>query len=446
MDSSMEASSSSSYSSQMATLCSYSAPAVRRDCYNEHPAVASLSPMEAENYRSSKKIVVEGVAVPNPIRDFRESSLPEYMLKIFKSEGYTHPSPIQAQGWPVALSGRDLVGVAETGSGKTLTFVLPAIVHVEAQPPLGRGDGPIALILAPTRELAQQTVEAFEKYARRQRCSCVYGGVPRGPQQRELQSGVEIVVATPGRLLDFLDTRATNLRRVSFLVFDEADKMLDMGLGPHMADICSRLPEAERQTLMFTATWTEEVQLLARQFLSKFAVKVKVGSTDLAVNENIEQAVHVVEEDAKADSFLSILSSVSRGDSKILVFAGTRKKADTLCAALRDAGWKAMCLHGDKGQQERDHVLQCFRDGTVPMIVATDVAARGLDIKGVDYVINFDLPLNVESYIHRIGRTGRAGSYGKAISFFTVEDEPIAWDLMCVLEDAHQRVDPKLRD
>ncbi|KAG7158143.1 ATP-dependent RNA helicase DDX17-like 1 [Homarus americanus] len=359
-----------------------------------------------------------------------------------RRQGYEQPTPIQGQGWPISLQGRDFVGIAQTGSGKTLGYILPAIVHINHQPYLERGDGPIALILAPTRELAQQILTVAQDYGASSkirstcvfggapkgpqirdlergvevsiRSTCVFGGAPKGPQIRDLERGVEICIATPGRLIDFLEAGKTNLRRTTYLVLDEADRMLDMGFEPQIRKIVDQI-RPDRQTLMWSATWPKEVRNLAEDFLKDY-IQLNVGSLSLAANHNILQIVDVCQEIEKDNKLRQLLEEImAEKESKIIVFAETKRKVDDLTRrmrreglrqllnemaqerayktiifietkrkvedvtrGLRSTGWPAMCIHGDKSQQERDWVLSEFRSGRAPILVATDVAARGL--------------------------------------------------------------------
>lgn len=296
-----------------------------------------------------------------------------------KAQGFPAPTAIQSQGWPMALSGRDVVGIAETGSGKTLTYCLPAIVHINAQPLLAPGDGPIVLVLAPTRELAVQIQQEITKFGRssRIRNTCVYGGVPKGPQIRDLSRGVEVCIATPGRLIDMLEAGKTNLRRVTYLVLDEADRMLDMGFEPQIRKIIGQI-RPDRQTLMWSATWPKEVRALASDFLSDF-IQVNIGSMDLAANHRITQIVEVVSDPEKRDRMIKHLEKImDNKENKILIFVGTKRVADDITRFLRQDGWPALSIHGDKQQNERDWVLDQFKTGKSPIMVATDVASRGI--------------------------------------------------------------------
>jgi len=358
---------------------------------------------------------------------------------------FSAPTAIQSQGWPMAMSGRDMVGIAETGSGKTLAYILPAIVHINAQPFLESGDGPICLVLAPTRELAVQIQQECERFGKSSKIksTCVYGGVPKGPQIRDLTRGVEIVIATPGRLIDMLEMGKTNLRRVTYLVMDEADRMLDMGFEPQIRKIVDQV-RPDRQTLMWSATWPKEVQNLARDYLKDY-IQVNIGSLEISANHRVTQIVRVCTTDEKRDLVLKNLANISREEScKTLLFVAKKSEADQLCHYLKSNGYPALSIHGDKTQEARDYSLGQFKSGRYQILVATDVAARGLDVKDIKFVINYDFPACIEDYVHRIGRTGRANSYGTSISYFTADNSRLARSLVSILKEANQEVDPQL--
>lgn len=320
-------------------------PKFEKSFYKEDPAVSNRSSREVDAFRREHKISVQGRGVPRPVQTFDEAGFPSYVMSEVKAQGFTAPTAIQSQGWPMALSGRDVVGIAETGSGKTLTFCLPAIVHINAQPLLSPGDGPIALVLAPTRELAVQIQQEMTKFGKSSRIknTCVYGGVPKGGQIRDLTRGVEIVIATPGRLIDMLESGKTNLRRVTYLVLDEADRMLDMGFEPQLRKIVGQI-RPDRQTLMWSATWPKEVRQLASDFLNDF-IQVNIGSMDLAANHMITQIVEVVSDFEKRDRTVKHLEQIMDQDrnNKVLIFTGTKRIADEITRFLRQDGWPALC-------------------------------------------------------------------------------------------------------
>eukprot|EP01083_Nonionella_stella_P163565 538705_1 len=414
----------------------------QKNFYIESQSVSQRPDAEIDAYRQHHQMTVSPGA-PRPVTSFEEAGYPDYILEEIRAAGFLKPTPIQCQGWPMAMSGRDMIGVAQTGSGKTLSFLLPGIVHINAQPLLQPGDGPIVLVLAPTRELACQIKEEVDKFGHssRIRNTCCYGGASKGPQGRDLRNGVEIVIATPGRLLDFLENRETNLKRVTYLVFDEADRMLDMGFEPQIRKIVSQV-RPDRQTLLWSATWPREIQGLARDFL-RDPLQVNVGSLETQANKDVTQNVMVVDKYEKQRRFYTILKDKMNGQ-KILVFTATKRMADSLTRELRQEGWPALALHGDKNQKERDWVLAQFKSGKTPLVIATDVASRGLDVKDIMVVINYDFPNSVEDYVHRIGRTGRAGATGDSYTLFTSDDAKKAAPLVKVMREANQAVPPEL--
>ncbi|CAH0730062.1 unnamed protein product, partial [Brenthis ino] len=439
----------------------------QKNFYVPHPNVQRRSMADVEAYRSEHQITVKGRDVPAPSIYFEEGGFPDYAMKEILKQGFPNPTPIQAQGWPIALSGRDMVGIAQTGSGKTLAYILPAIVHIINQPRLLRDEGPIVLVLAPTRELAQQIQQALHSMngitadvsdgnpnnmdivahdfgqSVQVRNTCIFGGAPKGPQGRTLERGVEIVIATPGRLIDFLEKDTTNLRRCTYLVLDEADRMLDMGFEPQIRKIIEQI-RPDRQVLMWSATWPKEVQNLAEEFLHDY-IQINIGSLSLSANHNILQIVDVCEEWEKNDKLLTLLTEISsEEETKTIIFAETKRKVDDITKTINRAGWRALAIHGDKNQQDRDYVLQQFRHARSSILVATDVAARGLDVEDVKFVINYDYPNNSEDYVHRIGRTGRSHNTGTAYTLFTPNNSAKAKDLLSVLQEANQVVNPKL--
>ncbi|XP_044259020.1 ATP-dependent RNA helicase dbp2-like isoform X1 [Tribolium madens] len=419
----------------------------KKDFYVPHPNVTNRPSYEVEEWRRDKEITLKGKCIPDLVFTFEEAGFPDYVMSEIRKMGFKHPTPIQSQGWPIALSGRDMVGIASTGSGKTLSYILPAIVHINHQPRLLRGDGPIALVLAPTRELAQQIQQVATDFGRSSkiRNTCVFGGAPKGPQANDLMDGVEIVIATPGRLIDFLESNRTNLRRCTYLVLDEADRMLDMGFEPQIRKIIEQI-RPDRQTLMWSATWPKEVQALAAEFLKDY-IQINVGSLQLSANHNILQIIDVCQEYEKETKLSTLLKEImAEKENKTIIFIETKKRVDEITRKMKRDGWPAVCIHGDKSQQERDWVLQDFRTGKAPILVATDVAARGLDVEDVKFVINFDYPSNSEDYVHRIGRTGRSQRTGTAYTFFTPSNANKAADLVSVLKEAKQVINPKLQE
>ncbi|CAL8302317.1 unnamed protein product [Merluccius merluccius] len=420
-------------------------PKFEKDFYKEHPEVQRLSQYELEEFRRKKEITIRGSGCPKPITNFSQAHFPQYVMDVLMQQNFKEPTAIQAQGFPLALSGRDMVGIAQTGSGKTLSYLLPAIVHINHQAYLERGDGPICLVLAPTRELAQQVQTVAYDYGKlsRLKSTCVYGGAPKGPQLRELERGVEICIATPGRLIDFLECGKTNLRRCTYLVLDEADRMLDMGFEPQIRKIVDQI-RPDRQTLMWSATWPKEVRQLAEDFLKDY-IQINVGALELSANHNILQIVDVCMENEKDSKLFQLMEEImEEKENKTIIFVETKKRCDDLTRRMRRDGWPAMCIHGDKSQPERDWVLTEFRSGKAPILIATDVASRGLDVEDVKFVINYDYPNSSEDYIHRIGRTARSNNKGTAYTFFTPGNLRQARELIRVLEEARQTINPKL--
>nr|XP_053646064.1 probable ATP-dependent RNA helicase DDX23 [Cherax quadricarinatus] len=406
-------------------------------------------------FREDYNIAIKGGRIPNPIRTWAESNIKKDILDIIASVGYQDPTPIQRQAIPIGLQNRDIIGVAETGSGKTLAFLIPLLEWIQSLPKIARledaDQGPYALVMAPTRELAQQIEEETTKFGGPLgiRTVAVIGGLSREEQGMKLRMGCEIVIATPGRLVDVLENRYLVLNQCTYVVFDEADKMIDMGFEPDVQKILKFMPvtnekpdneDAEdedkllqnflskhkyRQTVMFTATMPPAVERMARQYLRRPAY-VYIGSIGKPV-ERVEQVVYMVSEQEKRKKLLDILK---RGITPpVLIFVNQKKGADVLARGLEKLGHNATTLHGGKGQEQREHALANLKSGAKDILVATDVAGRGIDIKDVSLVINYDMAKNIEDYTHRIGRTGRAGKHGKAISFLTKDDSHLFYDL-----------------
>ncbi|XP_013614031.1 PREDICTED: DEAD-box ATP-dependent RNA helicase 14-like [Brassica oleracea var. oleracea] len=407
-------------------------------------APANDDDVSSEAYSRRHEITVSGGQVPPPLMSFETTGFPPELLREVLTAGFSAPTPIQAQSWPIAMQGRDIVAIAKTGSGKTLGYLIPGFMHLQHI----RNDsrmGPTILVLSPTRELATQIQDEAVKFGRSSRisCTCLYGGAPKGPQLRDLERGADIVVATPGRLNDILEMRRISLRQVSYLVLDEADRMLDMGFEPQIRKIVKEIP-TKRQTLMYTATWPKGVRKIAADLLVNPA-QVNIGNVDeLVANKSITQHIEVVAPMEKQRRLEQILRSQEPG-SKVIIFCSTKRMCDQLTRNItRQFG--AAAIHGDKSQPERDSVLNQFRSGRTPVLVATDVAARGLDVKDIMAVINYDFPIGVEDYVHRIGRTGRAGATGQAFTFFGDQDSKHASDLIKILEGADQKVPPQIRE
>jgi ATP-dependent RNA helicase RhlE len=356
---------------------------------------------------------------------FSDLGLSAPLLKAVATASYTTPTPIQTQAIPPGLAGRDVLGIAQTGTGKTAAFALPILQRLSATP-RRPGGAPRALILAPTRELAGQIAETFRVLGRPvgARVALVFGGVPKGRQSRQLAAGVDIVVATPGRLLDHMQDRAIRLDQVEVLVLDEADHMLDLGFIIPIRRIAAAVP-AQRQTMLFSATMPREISQLADGML-KDPARVSVVQVATTV-ETVEQFVIFAEQSRKRHVLSGLLSE--RMDGRTLVFTRTKHGADRVVKHLAEDGIGAEAIHGNKSQPQRERALAAFRAGQTRVLVATDIAARGIDVVGVTHVINFELPNVPESYVHRIGRTARAGAAGVAISLCDGSERPFLRDI-----------------
>ncbi|KAI1723807.1 DEAD/DEAH box helicase domain-containing protein [Ditylenchus destructor] len=412
---------------------------IKKNSYQEPESVANRPQSEIDNYFAENRVSLIGNGTVRPIMSFEETTFPDPIKQ--KLFAYPEPSIIQAVSWPLALSGRDIISIAKTGSGKTLGFILPAIMHIQSQTPRQRGDGPTVLVVAPTRELAMQVESVAREFGSLLglRTACLYGGAPKPPQGQKLRMGVDICVATPGRLADFLSEGVTNLLRCSYLVLDEADRMLDMGFEPQIRKIISQI-RPDRQTLMFSATWPKEVRELARDFQTD-AIRLNVGSGELAANPNITQHVMVVNEYEKQKRLQDMIKQFqTEEDYKALIFVKTKRSADALVIQMRQNGIQALSIHGDKSQGEREWALAQLRAGEAKLIICTDVFARGLDVSDIKYVINYDYPNDAEDYVHRIGRTGRGNNTGTSYTFFSHDDYDKAADLIKVLQQTNQDV------
>ncbi len=375
---------------------------------------------------------MNGVAPVDDVADqtrFIDFGLSDLILRALDDQGYVHPTPIQSAAIPVVLTGRDVMGAAQTGTGKTAGFSLPIIqlLLAHANSSASPARHPVrALILTPTRELADQVADNVRAYSKHTplKSVVVFGGVDIGPQTAALRAGVEIVIATPGRLLDHVQQKTINLSQVQILVMDEADRMLDMGFLPDLQRIINLLPKA-RQSLMFSATFSPEIKKLASSFLRN-PQTIEVARSN-ATAENVTQILYHVKEEEKRDAVGFIIRE--RHLKQVIVFTNTKIGASRLAVLLVKSGVKASAIHGDKSQSERMAALEQFKRGEIEVLVATDVAARGLDIAELPCVINYDLPYNAEDYVHRIGRTGRAGAKGDAISLFTDSDDKFLADI-----------------
>jgi ATP-dependent RNA helicase DDX3X len=391
---------------------------------------------------------VIGTNPPPPVTDFNQIRLCGPLTENINRAGYKNPTPVQQHSIPICLAGRDLMASAQTGSGKTAAFLIPIIERIYSRGPSPRNRGmksfPVALILAPTRELASQIHTEALKFCFRASIysTVVYGGASMTAQSRDLERGCDILVGTPGRLVDMIDRGKVSLSEVRYLVLDEADRMLDMGFEKSIRQIVEQrdMPSSKnRQTLMFSATFPKDIRQLAADFLNDYLfLKVgRVGST----TESITQIVKWVEPHAKVAEVVKDLREV---DGRTLIFAETKRDTDALARELFSQGFRATGIHGDRCQKEREAALRAFKTGKIQVLVATDVAARGLDIDDVAHVINYDLPAGIDSYVHRIGRTGRCGNVGRATAYFNNANKNIAKPVVKLMTEAKQEVPPWL--
>ncbi|GFE55456.1 DEAD (Asp-Glu-Ala-Asp) box polypeptide DDX3X [Babesia ovis] len=384
-----------------------------------------------------------------PVEDF-ETGIHELLMVNIRRVNYTKPTPIQKHSIPVIMAGRDLMACAQTGSGKTAAFLLPICTAMltsgppENNTPQGsyysRQALPVCLVLSPTRELAMQTFTEARKFifATGIRAVVLYGGGEVRRQLYELERGCDICVATPGRLVDIIERNRIGLHCVKYLVLDEADRMLDMGFAPQIRQVVenTNMPQEGRQTVMFSATFPKEIQQLARDFLHDYLYLAvgRVGST----NEFIRQRLLYADQEQKLHYLVKLLRENTNG--LVLIFVETKRRADMIESYLLKENFMAVNIHGDRSQQDREEALRLFKTGERPILVATDVAARGLDINNITHVINCDLPANIDDYVHRIGRTGRAGNVGVATSLVSEKDRSILKDLLALLEEANQEI------
>ena len=354
---------------------------------------------------------------------FDQFELAPQVLKAVHDAGYTNPTPIQAEAIPLALEGRDLIALAQTGTGKTAGFTLPIVHRLITEPLTGEDGEPIrrvrALILVPTRELAAQVEESFRKYGKHTelRVVPIYGGVSMDAQLKALKNGVDVVVATPGRLIDHMERETVSFADLEILVLDEADRMLDMGFAPQLNRIVREVP-AYRQTLLFSATMPPEVEALARKYLRK-PIVVQIGRRSETAS-SVTHAVYPVAHSRKTELLVELLKNFDM--DSVLIFTRTKHGADRVVLHLEDGGVKATAMHSDKSQGERTRALEDFKAGKIRVLVATDIAQRGLDVTGISHVINYDVPQEPEDYVHRIGRTGRAAASGDAFTFMSPDE------------------------
>ncbi|TFA98590.1 Pre-mRNA-processing ATP-dependent RNA helicase PRP5 [Trichoderma ghanense] len=424
---------------------------IRKNFWVEPAELSNLSEAEVADLRLELDgIKVNGKDVPKPVQKWSQCGLTRQTLDVISSLGFDKPTPIQMQALPALMSGRDVVGVAKTGSGKTMAFLLPMFRHIKDQAPLKDTDGPIGLIMTPTRELATQIHRDCKPFLKMMnlRAVCAYGGAPIREQIAELKRGAEIIVCTPGRMIDLLAAnqgRVTNLRRVTYVVLDEADRMFDMGFEPQVMKIFANM-RPDRQTILFSATMPRLIDSLTKKVL-KSPIEITVGGRSVVAKE-ITQIVEVREENTKFVRVLELLGELydKDEDARTLIFVERQEKADDLLKELMQKGYPCMSIHGGKDQVDRDSTISDFKKGVVPILIATSVAARGLDVKQLKLVINYDAPNHLEDYVHRAGRTGRAGNTGTAVTFVTPEQENCAPGIAKALEQSDQPVPERLNE
>ncbi|KAI9839990.1 MAG: pre-mRNA processing RNA-helicase [Sarea resinae] len=417
----------------------------RKNFYSEPSELADMTEEELADLRLELDgIKIRGVDAPKPVQKWSQCGLGVQTLNVIQRLGYEHPTSIQSQAVPAIMSGRDVIGVAKTGSGKTIAFLLPMFRHIKDQRPLDSMEGPVGLVMTPTRELATQIHKECKPFlkALNLRAVCAYGGAPIKDQIADLKRGAEIIVCTPGRMIDLLAAnsgRVTNLRRVTYVVLDEADRMFDMGFEPQVMKIIANI-RPNRQTVLFSATFPRQMEALARKTLVK-PVEIVVGGRSVVAPE-ITQIVEVRPEESKFLRLLELLGELydKDEDARTLIFVDRQESADGLLRDLMRKGYPCMSIHGGKDQIDRDSTIDDFKAGVVPIMIATSVAARGLDVKQLKLVVNYDAPNHLEDYVHRAGRTGRAGNTGTAVTFLTEEQERYSMDIAKALRQSGQEV------
>ncbi|XP_047625304.1 probable ATP-dependent RNA helicase DDX43 [Phacochoerus africanus] len=419
-------------------------PLIKKNFYMESEITSSMSQEQVQNWRKENYNIMcddlkdgEKRPIPNPACKFEDAfqCYPDVMINI-KKAGFQKPTPIQSQAWPIILQGIDLIGVAQTGTGKTLSYLMPGFIHVDSQPVARNGPG--MLVLTPTRELALQVEAECSKYSYKGLKSvCVYGGGDRDGQIKDLLKGVDIIIATPGRLNDLQMNNFVYLKSISYLVLDEADKMLDMGFEPQIMKILLDI-RPDRQTVMTSATWPYAVRRLAQSYLKEPMI-VYVGTLDLVAVSTVKQNIIVTTEDEKRSHIQTFIESMSPKD-KVIIFVSRKAVADHLSSDLGIRHISVESLHGNREQGDRERALKNFKTGKVRILIATDLASRGLDVHDVTHVYNYDFPRNIEEYVHRVGRTGRAGRTGVSITLITRSDWKIAGELIHILERANQSI------
>ncbi|GAA5966665.1 hypothetical protein JCM3765_007266 [Sporobolomyces pararoseus] len=422
----------------------------RKAFYSAPPEVEELTPEQVDLLRlEMDDIKIRGADPPKPATKWSYFGLPAACIDVIKGLEYVAPTSIQAQAIPAIMSGRDIIGVAKTGSGKTMAFILPMFRHIKDQPPLRPMDGPVAMIMTPTRELATQIYKECKPFLKALglRASCAYGGMPLKDNIADMKRGSEVIVCTPGRMIELLTTnsgRLINLQRVTYLVLDEADRMFDMGFEPQVMKIIGQI-RPDRQTVLFSATFPRQMEALARKVLRR-PLEITVGGRSV-VADTITQVVEVRAEDTKFNRMLELLGKLfnEEEDARALIFVERQESADKLFVELKNKNYTCMPLHGGREQVDRDQTIVDFKNGSCPIVIATSVAARGLDVKQLKMVIQYDVPNHMEDYVHRAGRTGRAGNKGTCVTFVTPEQERYSLDILKALQASNAEVPPELK-
>ncbi|EEB07473.1 ATP-dependent RNA helicase Prp11 [Schizosaccharomyces japonicus yFS275] len=423
----------------------------RKNFYVEPEELKKLSLEEVDELRLSLGgIKIRGIDCPKPVTSWSQCGLSVQTLSVIRSLGFEEPSAIQAQAIPAITAGRDVIGVAKTGSGKTIAFLLPMFRHIMDQRPLRNGEGPVAVIMTPTRELAVQIFRECKPFAKALdlRATCAYGGAPIKDQIAELKRGAEIVVCTPGRMIDVLNAnsgRVTNLHRCTYVVLDEADRMFDLGFEPQVMRILNNI-RPDRQVVLFSATFPRAMEALARKVLKK-PIEITVGGRSVVAAE-VEQLVEVRSEESKFPRLLELLGELynTQPDVRTLVFVDRHESADALLSQLMKRGYSCNSIHGGKDQHDRDSTISDYKMGIFDVLIATSVAARGLDVKSLQLVVNYDCPNHMEDYVHRVGRTGRAGHTGVAVTFVTPDQSRYAVGIAKALKMSKQPVPLELQN
>ncbi|XP_062940592.1 probable ATP-dependent RNA helicase DDX53, partial [Cynocephalus volans] len=422
-------------------------PPIKKDFYTESKATSSMSKEQVDKWRKENYNVMcddlkddEKRPIPNPACEFEDAFRPyTELMKSITRAGFQKPTPIQAQAWPIALKGVDLIGVAQTGTGKTLSYLMPGFIHLDGQPiSREQRNGPGMLVLTPTRELALQVEAECSKYSYKGLKSiCIHGGRNREGQIQGITKSVDIIIATPGRLNDLQMNKFVDLRSITYLVLDEADKMLHLGLEHQIKKILLDV-RPDRQTVMTSATWPDSVRRLAQSYLKEPMI-VYVGTLDLVAVNTVKQNIIVTTEAEKRALIQEFLENMSPKD-KVIVFVNRKLAVDDLSSDFGIQGLPVQSLHGDRELCDREEALEDFKSGKVKILITTDLVSRGLDVNDITHVYNYDFPQNIEEYIHRVGRTGRAGKTGTSISLITQDNSKIANELIQILKRANQSV------